>query len=150
MHSTSLSFECTAIVWEMQEGIAITNNYANIWPRGAEGVKNWPGRRNRLPHPVCKPLDSKEGGADGFACRAAPGLLTYDFWERASFPFVIHYGQYKQYVLPNFELRSQMSVQSSCETSALGLLVFPMALQFIYRCQKERRVGLAETRGPIA
>src|SRR5205809_6776436 len=62
--------ECTAIVWEMQEGIAITNNYANIWPCGAEGVKNWPGRRNRLPHPVCKPLDSKEGGADGFVCRA--------------------------------------------------------------------------------
>src|SRR5947208_12994822 len=74
-----------------------------------EGVKNWSGRRNRLPHPVCKPLDSKEGGAaDGFGCRAAPGLLTYDFWERASFPLVIHYGQYKQYVLPNFELRSQM------------------------------------------
>src|SRR5947208_4522927 len=34
-----------------------------------KGVKNWPGRRNRLPHPVCKPLDSKEGGADGFVCR---------------------------------------------------------------------------------
>src|SRR5205809_3145100 len=63
--------ECTAIVWEMQEGIAITNNYANIWPCGAEGVKNWPGKRNRLPHPVCKPLDSKRGGADGFVCRAA-------------------------------------------------------------------------------
>src|SRR5437667_7126091 len=74
MHSTSLSFECTAIVWEMQEGIAITNNYANIWPRGAEGVKNWPGRRNRLPHPVCKPLDSKEGGADGFVCRPARNI----------------------------------------------------------------------------
>src|SRR2546422_9640720 len=35
MHSTSLSSECTAIVWEMQEGIAITNNYADIWPCGA-------------------------------------------------------------------------------------------------------------------
>jgi len=34
-------------------------------------VKNWPGRRNRLPHPLCKPLHSKEGGADGFVCRAA-------------------------------------------------------------------------------
>src|SRR5436309_4939368 len=33
-------------------------------------MKNWTGRRNRLPHPVCKPLDSKEGGADGFVCRA--------------------------------------------------------------------------------
>src|SRR5947199_9382015 len=72
MHSTSLSFECTAIVWEMQEGIAITNNYANIWPCGVEGVKNWPGRRNRLPHPVCKPLDSKEGGADGWVSSAGP------------------------------------------------------------------------------
>src|SRR5438445_4126494 len=26
---------------------------------------------NRLPHPLCKPLHSKEGGADGFVCRAA-------------------------------------------------------------------------------
>src|SRR5947209_9123269 len=34
------------------------------------GVKNWPGRRNRLPHLVCKPLHGKEGGADGFVCRA--------------------------------------------------------------------------------
>src|SRR5437867_4821020 len=37
-----------------------------------EGVKNWPGRRNRLPHPVCKPLDSKEGGADGWVSSAGP------------------------------------------------------------------------------
>src|SRR5437867_13013812 len=35
----------------------------------SEGVENWPGRRNRLPHPVCKPLDSKEGWADGFSFR---------------------------------------------------------------------------------
>src|SRR5437867_4524290 len=44
-----------------------------------EGVKNWPGRRNRLPHPVCKPLDSKEGGADGFVCRAAWKPIFHSF-----------------------------------------------------------------------
>src|SRR5437867_5360581 len=49
-----------------------------------EGVKNWPGRRNRLPHPVCKPLDSKEGGADGFVYRAArkPIFHSFSAWGR--------------------------------------------------------------------
>src|SRR5438094_7167618 len=45
----------------------------------AVGVKNWPGTRNRLPHPVCKPLDSKEGGADGFVCRAAWKPIFHSF-----------------------------------------------------------------------
>ena len=44
--------------------------YAFHIAQASESVKNWPGRRNRLPHPVCKPLHSKEGGADGFVCRA--------------------------------------------------------------------------------
>src|SRR5437867_2568928 len=38
-------------------------------------MKDWPGRRNRLPHPVCKPWHGKEGGADGFVCRANFSLL---------------------------------------------------------------------------
>src|SRR5438309_11955817 len=45
----------------------------------AVGVKNWPGTRNRLPHPVCKPLDTKEGGADGFVCRAARKPILHTF-----------------------------------------------------------------------
>src|SRR6266566_4297004 len=36
----------------------------------SEGVKNWPGRPNRLPHFPCCARVCKVGGAGGFACRA--------------------------------------------------------------------------------
>src|SRR5205823_665794 len=47
--------------------------------RASGRVKNWPGRRNRLPHPDRIPLHRKQGGADGFVCLAAREPIFHTF-----------------------------------------------------------------------
>ena len=42
-------------------------------------MKDWPDRRNRLSHRVCKPLRCKLGGTGGSACRAAPKPIFHTF-----------------------------------------------------------------------